>query len=262
MANYKIRKFAKSRIATIDICEIGKRKHHITGLIELDVTESRKRIREYNRNNKNKVSFNAWIIKVIAYTISKHESSASYLKGKNSLITFEDVNVSTIVEKDLDGQKVPIPLIIEKTSETSIEEITKQIKDAKNKKLTKKDIVLQKKANIIERLYYILPSFLRRCFWTYLLRHPKQAFKKMGNVAITSIGMIGRINGWFVPISIHPVCFGIGSIIKKPIVVKDLIEIREILNMSVLLDHDVIDGANMARFINDLSKNIENGFML
>jgi pyruvate/2-oxoglutarate dehydrogenase complex dihydrolipoamide acyltransferase (E2) component len=32
--------------------------------------------------------------------------------------------------------------------------------------------------------------------------------------------------------------------------------------MTVLLDHDVIDGAQMARFISDLSKNIERGIKL
>lgn len=81
----------------------------------------------------------------------------------------------------------------------------------------------------------------------------------MGNVAFTSIGMMGKVNGWFIPISVHPICFGISSIIKKPSVIDDRIEIREILNMSILFDHDVIDGAPMARFIIDLSKNIENG---
>lgn len=84
----------------------------------------------------------------------------------------------------------------------------------------------------------------------------------MGNVSITSVGMMGKIHGWFIPISVHPVCFGIGSVVKKPVVVNDKIEIREILYMTVLIDHDVIDGAPMARFISDLSKNIENGMYL
>jgi pyruvate/2-oxoglutarate dehydrogenase complex dihydrolipoamide acyltransferase (E2) component len=84
----------------------------------------------------------------------------------------------------------------------------------------------------------------------------------MGNVSITSLGMVGKINGWFIPISIHPICFGIGSIIKKPVVKDDKIEIGEILNITVLMDHDVVDGAPMARFIKDLSKNIENGIFL
>jgi len=32
--------------------------------------------------------------------------------------------------------------------------------------------------------------------------------------------------------------------------------------MTILLDHDVIDGAPMARFISNLSGNIENGIAL
>jgi pyruvate/2-oxoglutarate dehydrogenase complex dihydrolipoamide acyltransferase (E2) component len=36
------------------------------------------------------------------------------------------------------------------------------------------------------------------------------------------------------------------------------LKIKEILNMTILLDHDVIDRAPMARFISELSKNIKN----
>lgn len=262
MTKYKTQKIPISRIATLDICEIGKRKHHVTGLIELDISKSRKKIRQYNRNSSTKISFTAWIINVICSTISKYETPSSYLKGKNKLIIFDDINVSIIVEKSINGQKVPIPLIIEKASEKSIVAISNQINGAKLKQLTQNDIVLHKKADRLERIYYILPGFIRRSVWKYILKHPKIAFNKMGNIAITSIGMMGQINGWFIPISIHPICFGLGSIIKKPIIIENKIEIREMLNMSILIDHDVIDGAPMARFISELTKNIENGLNL
>lgn len=261
-ANYTFNKFPKSRIATIDICEIGKRKHHVTGLIEVDVSKSRKKIKEYNRKNSSKISFFAWIINVISCTISQNKTICSYLKGKNGLVIFDDINVSVIVEKEFNGQKVPFPLLIEKANEISTEMIAKIVTDAKTKQLTKDDVVLQKKSSRIERAYYFLPGFIRRYFWKYLLKHPKLTFKKMGNVAITSVGMSGKVNGWFIPISIHPICFGLGSIIKKPAVIDNKIEIREKLNMSVLLDHDVIDGAPMARFISELTKNIEAGLNL
>jgi pyruvate/2-oxoglutarate dehydrogenase complex dihydrolipoamide acyltransferase (E2) component len=259
MTNYKIHRFPDSRIASIDICEIGKQKHHVSGMVEFDVTLSRRKIREYNKTHSDKISFNAWLIRVISSTIKKYETSASYLIGKNKLIIFDDINVSIVVEKEINGTKVPIPMIIERANEASIESITLQITEAKNKEITEKDIVLKKKTQKLERFYYLLPGFLRIYFWKFLLKHPKIAFKKMGNVAFTSIGMMGKVNGWFIPISVHPICFGISSIIKKPTVIDDRIEIREILNMSILIDHDVIDGAPMARLISDLSKNIENG---
>lgn len=262
MVKYKTQEFPASRLATIDICEIGKRSHHVVGLIELDVSKSREKIREINKKKNVKISFTAWLISVIACTIKKHETASSYLSGKNKRMIFEDINVSVLIEKDLNGQKVPIPLVIEKANEKSIESINMQIANAKNVKLTHSDIVIEKKTKRLEKIYYLLPGFIRIYFWKYLLRHPKLAFKKMGNVAITAIGMMGTLNGWFIPTSIHPVCFGIGSVIKKPVVIDNNIEIRQMLNMTVLLNHDVIDGAPMARFISDLAKNIENGLNL
>lgn len=103
MANCKIRKFPKSRIATIDVRDIGKRKYHVSGLIELDVTESRIKIRQYNKKNSDKISFMTWFISVVSSTIKKYKASASYLKGKRKLIIFDDINVSIIIEKILDG---------------------------------------------------------------------------------------------------------------------------------------------------------------
>ncbi|MBN2350746.1 MAG: 2-oxo acid dehydrogenase subunit E2 [Bacteroidales bacterium] len=262
MLKYKTQKFPASRIATIDVCETGKRKHHVAGLIELDVTESREKIKHYNKGKSAKISFTAWLISVIGSTIKKYETASSYLSGKNKLMIFEDINISIVVEKDLDGEKVPVPLIIEKANEIPVESINKQIVDARNMKLSNKDIVLQRKAARLEKLYYLLPGFMRSYVWKYVLKHPKLAFKKMGNVAFTSLGTEGKVKGWFIPISVHPICFGISPITKKPAVVDNNIKIREILNMTILSDHDVIDGAPMARFISELSKNIETGINL
>lgn len=76
---------------------------------------------------------------------------------------------------------------------------------------------------------------------------------------LTPVGMMGKINGWFIHKSVHPVSFGIGSIIKKPCVIENEIKIREILNMTILVDHDVIDGADMVKFLNDLTNYLETG---
>ncbi|MFA7042963.1 MAG: 2-oxo acid dehydrogenase subunit E2 [Bacteroidales bacterium] len=261
MIDYKIQKFPRTRIATLDVSAIGLQKHHIVAMIEIDVSEARQKIKKY-KNKIHKISFTAWLIKAISHTIKDHEQAAAYLKGKHSLFIFNDINISMIVEKDLDGQKVPVPLIIEKANERSIESITRQINEAKATPLTDDDIVLQRKSNKLERSYYFLPGFVRRLFWKYLLRHPPLAYKTMGNVAFTSIGMMGKVNGWFIPMSVLPICFGVSAITKKPVVVNDRIEVREVLKMTVLLDHDVIDGAPMTRFLSNLSENIEKGIGL
>ncbi len=258
MNNYKTLPFAPSRIATIDVCETGRKKHHIAAMIELDVTDARSKIRQYRRT-QGKISFTAWLIKAISLTVAGHQIAAAFLKRKRRLMIFDDINISMAVEKEVNGERVPIPLIIEKAQHASAESITRQISEARDCNITGKDIVLQRNTGRMEKIYYHLPGFLRRLVWKIILKHPRMAYGKMGNVAFTSIGMMGNVKGWFIPLSVHPLCFGVGTINKKPAVVNNQIVIRELLSMTILLDHDVIDGAQMARFINELTQNIEGG---
>jgi pyruvate/2-oxoglutarate dehydrogenase complex dihydrolipoamide acyltransferase (E2) component len=254
---YNFQKIPRSRIATFDTFSISILKHHVSSILEFDVTESRKKLQQLRRSGVN-ASFNAWLIKIISLVVEQHKEAAAYLYNKKKLIIFNDVNVSILIEKNVEGKKVPIPLLIEKANKKSIVEINKEIENAKNQVLSGKDIVLNKKATRSEKIYYILPGFFRRTVWKIMLNNPQFAYKRMGNVVITSVGMMGRINGWFIQKSIHPLSFGVGSILKKPTVFENQIQIREILNMTILFDHDVIDGAPMVKFLNDLTKSIEN----
>lgn len=258
MNNFTTKIFPKSRIATQDICAMGLRKHHVVVMIELDVTAARAKLKEHKKRRE-RISFFGWLIKAISVSIKDHRPVAAFLKGKRKLFIFNDINLSVAIEKEIAGNRVPIPLVIENAGEKTIEAITAEISQAKEQVLTDQDIVLQNKSNRLEQMYYVLPGFIRRWFWHYLTSHPRFAFNKMGNVAITSVGGLGGANAWFKPISVHPVCFGIGDIVKKPVVINDSIEIREILNMTILLDHDVADGMEMARFIKQLKNNIEQG---
>jgi len=250
------KKFPQSRIATFDIFSIGLLKHHVSALLEFDVTESRKGLRELRKRGI-QISFNGWIIKVISNILQNHPEASAYLYNKNKLIIFNDINISILVEKKSGDNKVPIPLVIEKANQKTALEITVEIENAKNQELSAKDTVLNNRSNLSERLYYHMPGFLRRAIWKLMLGNPEIAFRKMGNAVITSVGMIGKINGWFIHKSVHPISFGIGSVLKKAIVIDDEIKIREILNMTILVDHDVIDGAPMVRFLNDLTRSIE-----
>jgi len=257
-SKYFYQKFPRSRIASFDTFATGLGKHHVVALLEFDVTEARKKLRVTRRRGTD-ISFNGWLIKVISSVLTKHPEAAAFLRNKRELIIFRDINVSVIVEKILGNSRVPLPLLIERTNHKSSHDITLEIKSAKESELNSNDILPHRKPAFAENLYYLLPGFLRRLIWRLILKTPKMAFREMGNVVVTSVGMMGKINGWFIQKSIHPVSFGIGSVIRKPVVVGSEVKIREILNMTVLIDHDVIDGAPMARVLDDLNSYIENG---
>lgn len=260
MSNFKEISFPRTRITTFDVFELGRKKHHITALLELDVTEARRRIREYRAADRRKLSFTAWLVGTIGKTLEEFGHAHAYLKGKRRLLVFGDVDISITVERVYEGKPVPLPYVIKQANRKHPEKITEEIDAARRQPVSKDDIVLgEKKDSFSMTLYYFLPGFLRRCIWRYILGRPKLAQRLMGSAVLTAVGMYGKVNGWFIHTSVHPISFGLSSVVKKPRVIRDSIEIREVLNMTVLIDHDVIDGAPMARFISALSRRIENG---
>ena len=68
--------------------------------------------------------------------------------------------------------------------------------------------------------------------------------------------------GWGIAPTMHPLDLIVGSTAWKPAVVEGRIEPREILNLTVVFDHDVIDGAPAARFARRLVELIESGYGL
>ncbi|HWQ22133.1 MAG TPA: 2-oxo acid dehydrogenase subunit E2, partial [Clostridia bacterium] len=85
---------------------------------------------------------------------------------------------------------------------------------------------------------------------------------EMGTAMVSSLNMLGRFKGWFVPVGIHTLIVGVGSTSRKPGIVDGRIEIREFLDLTVLVDHDVVDGAPAARALSRLTKIMESGFGL
>ncbi len=252
------KKVPRPRIATFDTFSIGLQKHHVAALLEFDVTESRKKLQQLRREGVT-VSLTAWLVKAISAVLHKHPEATAYLSGKRKLVIFNDINVSILVEKVVDGERVPIPLVIEKANIKSAPEITAEIENARRKELTGDDIVINRESKFYERVYYHLPGLVRRLIWKVMFSNPGFAYRKMGNAAVTPVGMMGQVNGWFIHRSVHPVSFGIGSVIKKPVVTGNEIRVREILNMTVLVDHDLVDGAPMVRMLRELTRYIESG---
>lgn len=257
-AQPSIHQIPPSRIASIDVYSAGTRRHHVSALLELDVTESRMKLRQMKRSGI-QGSFTGWIIKEIADTIRDHPEAAAFLAGRKSVVTFQDINVSTMVEKEVEGERVPLAMVIEKAGEKSIAEITGEIEKARKQEVSRNEWVLGRPPGFYMALYARLPGFVRRAIWNWMQRHPRVAYRQMGNVMVTSLSMLGKIHGWFIHKTVHPISFGIGAVIRKPWVIRNEVVIREILQMTVLLDHDVIDGAPMVRFINALAGRIEAG---
>jgi len=260
--DYTASTFPRSRLATFDIGAVGKKKHYVTALLEFDVTEARKKLKIAKEAGGAKISFTGWLLKSVGEAVSRHKEVAAFRKGRRKIVVFDDVNISIIVEKVLEGRKVPIPLVIRKVQEKSAADITAEIETAKTEDLSGERIVLARKTGAAERAYYFLPGAVRRAVWRGMLRSPRLIYWKMGNVGVTSLGTIAKVSGWFVQTSVHPLSIGVGAIVPKPVAADGGIRVGEILHLTLLIDHNAVDGGPMARFINSLRGNIEGGIGL
>jgi pyruvate/2-oxoglutarate dehydrogenase complex dihydrolipoamide acyltransferase (E2) component len=262
IGSYEISKFPKDRIPTLDFLAVGDNKHYVKGLIEVDVTNGRQIIKNYEKEKAIKISFTAWLLKCIGKAASEFKEVHSLMKGKRKIISFDDVDISVPVERITKGIKVVMPLVIRKTNLKSVKEIHEEIRSAQSEKVDGAAVLGENPLKKRVKLYTMLPKSMRRYIIKKLLKNPLRVKKIMGTIIVTAIGMFGNIYGWPIPTTSHPLAFAIGGITKKPGVINDKIEIREYLTITVLFNHDVVDGAPAARFIDKLKDLIETGYGL
>jgi hypothetical protein len=260
--DYQILEFPESRLATIDTGRLGLRKHYMYGLLEIDVTEARRRLRRLRREGK-KASFTAWMVKTIGDCIATHPLVHASRLGKGKLVLFRDVDIALPIEVLIGDVPVPLPLLIKATNRKSAVEIAREIEAAVNRLIEdERSYILNKHAfsRPTLRLYYRLPGFLRVAALKWLTANPFRARLHSGTVTVTTVNAVGNAPGWILPTrSWHNIFFALGTVTRKPWVVGAEIQAREILNLSVVFNHDVIDGVPARRFMQDLINNIERG---
>jgi pyruvate/2-oxoglutarate dehydrogenase complex dihydrolipoamide acyltransferase (E2) component len=262
--SYEIR-YPSGRQLTFDLGKIGRGKHHVQALLEVDVTEARSKIKQH-RHAGRKASFTAWLIKVIADGVARHPPISGINRPQgNKVVVFGEVDISIVIEKDVNGTRVPLPYVIRQADQKTLDQIHAEIEAAKSQAFEDEgDYVLGKKYNPTGMKWFVkFPQWLRLALMrVFLFNNPQRVKNAMGTVMITTVGLVGHTRGWIIPLSMHPLCLAFGSLNEQPAVYHGEIQKREILHLTVLIDHDVIDGVPAARFVDDLVKKLENGWGL
>ena len=254
-------KYPAVRQFTADIGRIGRNKHYVRALLEVDVTAALQKIKTLRAPGK-KVSFLAWFVKVLADSVAQHPPINGIKKGRHSVQVFKSVDVSTVVEKTVDGVAVPLPLVLREANSKTYFQLNEEIQSAVTQSVENKgDLVLGKGENtLLLSLAAAMPQWLRVLIMkVFILGNPRRMQKMMGTVMVSSLGTVGRISGWILPSSMHPLSIGIGSLNKKPVIYEGSIQKRDILHLTNALDHDVIDGMPALTFVDDLVKKLETG---
>lgn len=249
---YTIKKFPLYRRLSIDSCRLSKKRNYIHGLIEVDITKAYNYLRELKKNKAMKISLTAWIIKKVSDAISE-DLSVQAMKQRNKLVVYKDIDILLAVETIISGQSFPIVHVLRKVQEKSAYEISNEIKELKNESLNKEKLEQWKKA----RLLVLLPWFIRKFLYALILSSPRRRKSWMGTTAVTAVGMFGSGAGWGINLPNHTIAFTLGGISERPTMEDDQLKIHRFINITIHIDHDIVDGAPAARFSSRLTKELQ-----
>jgi pyruvate/2-oxoglutarate dehydrogenase complex dihydrolipoamide acyltransferase (E2) component len=269
--SYEERKFPEFRNPTIDTLDLGKKKHHIPLLLEIDVTTSRAYLREMKESSGESLSFTGWVLACIGKAVSEHKHMHAIRKGRKRLIIFKDVDISVLAERSVGtranpADTLPMPYVVRGANKKTVQEISDEIRSAQREPFEEGEVQLgTSRKTWLTNAFIRMPRFVRNLLvWRRLTNDPFTVKKMMGTVVVTSVGSIGGYSGygWGIPIGIHPLVIALGTIARKPAVIGEEIKIREYLSMTILFDHDVTDGAPVVRFISRLDELLQQGYGL
>lgn len=254
---HSVEAFPRSRLATIDVGKIARDRHRVISMLEIDVTDLRTALRARRRSGS-PVSLLACFVKAVAIAITRVPQVHAVRRGRRRIV-FNEIDIAVAVERTVDGQNVPIPVVIRSVDKINLEEIETEITKAMSQPINgPEDYQLgHRRSAVAMNLYFRLPGRLRLAIMRSLLRRPHLRKSNMGTVIVTSLGSVGRVPAWIVPTTIHNLAFGIGTIVKKPRVVGEAIVPRDVLHLTVSFDHDVIDGVPAGRFTQNLVRLLE-----
>jgi pyruvate/2-oxoglutarate dehydrogenase complex dihydrolipoamide acyltransferase (E2) component len=259
---YHVVEFPPERRMMAAILDLSSGKHRMYALLEVDVTLARQVIDDYKARTGELLSFTGYLIFCLARAIDEDRAVQAYRKGRKQLVLFDDVNVGMMIEQKLGEKRVLTGHVISGANHKTYREIHQEIRSVQSNQASPSAETFSWFTSAI-----LLPWPLSRLFKVLVRmvvsRNPNMVTSINGTVGITSVGMFGEGHGgWGISAGSHVLDLVVGSTIWKPAVVDGRIEPREILCLTVMFDHDVIDGAPAARFTRRLVELIESGYGL
>jgi len=260
--SYHVVDLTPGRRIWLNTLELSWTAHTIYGLLEVDVTRARQFIAEHKTRTGESLSFTGYLAFCVARAVEQDKAVQACRKGRRQLVMFEDVHVGLMVEHKSGEKGALMGHVIWDANRKTYFEIHREIRSVQSSPVPQ--------GRGMPRWFrsaMLLPWPLSRLMMALLRanrqRDPMSFVSMGGTVAITSVGMFGGgYSGWGLTPTPQPLGLVVGGIAWKPVVVDGRIEPREILNLTVLFDHDVVDGAPATRFTRRLVELIESGYGL
>lgn len=262
VGTYHVVDLTQGRRVWLNALDLPGPTHWMYGLLEVDVTVARQLIAEHKAYTGEALSFTGFLVHCLACAVDENKEVQAYLKGRSQLVMFDDVNVGLMVENSAGEKRALMGMIIRGANRKTYRQIHQEIRFAQTEPAPpSRGMPTWFRAAM--RLPWPLSPLVKALLSMSTRRDPTIRVSATGTVFVTAVGMFGKgHSGWGIATTPHSLGLVVGSTAWKPGVVDGRIEPRQILNLTVLFDHDVVDGAPATRFTRRLMELIESGYGL
>jgi pyruvate/2-oxoglutarate dehydrogenase complex dihydrolipoamide acyltransferase (E2) component len=233
----------------IDAMRAGRRSFPVHGLLEVDVTAAVAALDAIDPP----LSFTAFIVAATGRAVAAHPNVHAYRDWRGRLVTHEHVDVATLIEVEHGGATLPLAHVLRDADVRPVRDLSRELRGvAADVGRSESGRLLEGRAAGLMRIPGLMPLVYRGLGRSERLR------ERSGTVAVTSVGMFGSGGGaGIAQPTIMTLSVLVGGRSRRPRVVDDEIVPRLVLDLTISVDHAIVDGAPAARFANTLVQMLE-----
>lgn len=246
--------FPSNRRLVVAALRVGRHKTPMYGFLDVDVTTAKRLLAAAEPHG----SMTAFIAATAARVAARHPEVHAYRDWRGRLVTHQHVDVSTMVEVPTAQGLFAIPHTLHDADVRSLADLSAELREVKAEPSTSPSARWAARyAPWVSRV----PGALRSLYT--IMGRSVASRRQIGTVAVTSIGMFGAGGGYgLTPLTLMSLELIVGGVSQQPRVVNGQVVVRDVLNLTLAIDHDVIDGAPAARFGAELRQALENASLL
>ena len=214
------------------------------GMFQVDITAARRTLVETDPP----LSLTAYVVASVGRAAAKHPQVHAYRDWRGRLVEHHHVDIQVLIEVPTDQGPFGLVHVVRDADIRSVAAISAEIRGVKaHPAATHSGQLLDTLAPALGRV----PGLYRAMYAVMSRSH--RVHDAIGTVQVTALGMFAEGGGFAIaPPTLASLAVVVGGISSSPVAVDGHIETLDLIDLTVTIDHNVVDGAPATRFAADL----------
>ena len=224
------------------------------GLVDVDITTATRLLARHDPP----WSLTAFVVASAARAAAAHPAVHAYRNWRGQLVTHRHVDVGTMVEIITPQGPFAIPHLLRDADIRGVPDLTAELRHVKrDPSASSSGRWLERAGPAATRIPGVIPAMFA------VMARSVAARQRIGTVAVTAVGMFAGGGGFGITsLSLMSLEVIVGGMSQRPRVIDGQVTVRDVLDLTVAIDHNVVDGAPAARFTAEFRELLESAAVM